>query len=76
MERKIHFRENWLIFVGILGEAELISRIFGAKKKSTFRELRNFLFGIWGDRRIIFRKQGSTDPHGGFIYCMVDMLVV
>ena len=25
-------------------------------------ELRNFLSGIWGDRGIIFRDQGSTDP--------------
>ena len=24
MERKIHFGENWLIFLGIWGEAELI----------------------------------------------------
>ena len=33
MERKIHLRENWLIFWGILGEAELILRIWGAKVK-------------------------------------------
>ena len=33
MERKIHFRENWLIFLGIWGEAELILRIWGAKEK-------------------------------------------
>ena len=33
MERKIDFRENWLIFWGIWGEAELILRILGAKEK-------------------------------------------
>ena len=29
----MHFRENWLIFLGIWGEAELILRIWGAKEK-------------------------------------------
>ena len=33
MERKLHFRENWLIFLGIWGEAELILGIWGAKEK-------------------------------------------
>ena len=61
MERKIQFRENWLIFLGIRGEAELILKIWGAKE-NTFRELRNFLSGIWRDQCIIFRDQGSTDP--------------
>ena len=56
MERKIHFRENWLIFLGIWGEAELISRIWGAKE-NTFRELRNFLSGIWGDQCIVSRER-------------------
>ena len=64
MERKIHFRENWLIFLGICGEAELISRIWGAKE-NTFRELRNFLLGIWGDQCIIFRIKGAKIPLGG-----------
>ena len=48
----------------IWGEAELILRIWGAKE-NTFRELRNFLSGIWGDQFIIFSDQGSTDPPGG-----------
>ena len=67
MEMKIHFRENWLIFYGIWGEAELILRIWGANENtfSTFRELRNFLSGIRGNQCIIFRDQGSTDPQGG-----------
>ena len=29
----MHFRENWLIVLGIWGEAELILRIWGAKEK-------------------------------------------
>ena len=33
VERKIHFWENWLIFLGIWGEPELILRIWGAKEK-------------------------------------------
>ena len=36
MERKIHFRENWLIFLGIWGEAELILRIWGARENASF----------------------------------------
>ena len=39
----MHFRENWLIFLGIWGEAELILRIWGAKE-NIFRELRYFFF--------------------------------
>ena len=73
MKRKIHFRENWLIFLGIWGEAELILRIWGAKE-NTFRELRNFLSGIWDDQCILFRDKGSTDPPLGasnlFLACM------
>ena len=33
LERKIDFSENWLIFLGIWGEAELILRILGEKEK-------------------------------------------
>ena len=51
----INFRENWLIF---WGEAELILRIWGAKK-NIFSELRYFLSGSWGDQCIIFRDQVS-----------------
>ena len=29
----MQFRENWLIFLGIWGEAKLILRIWGAKEK-------------------------------------------
>ena len=48
-----------------MGEADFILRIWRAKE-NTFRELRNFLSGIWGDQCIIFRDEGSTDsPLGG-----------
>ena len=73
MERKIYFRENWLIFMGIWGETELILRVCGAKE-NTFRELRNFLSGIWGDQCIIFRDQGSTDPSGASLAHMSHLL--
>ena len=66
MERKIHLRENWLRYLEIWGEVELILRIWGAKE-NTFKELRNFLSGIRGDQCIIFRDQGSTEPPGGLI---------
>ena len=66
MERKIHFRENWLIFCGILGEAELILRIWGAKD-NTFVEQKKFLSRICGDQCIIFSDQGTKDPLGGLL---------
>ena len=55
------FRESWLIFLGIWGEAELILGICGASQ-NTFGELRNFFQGF-GDNNALF--QGSTDPLGG-----------
>ena len=64
MERKLHFMENWLILLGIWGEAELILRTWRAKE-TIFRELLYFFSGIWGDQCIIFRDLGSTDPLGG-----------
>ena len=53
MERKMHFRENWLIFLGIWGEAELILRIWGAKEKYSqgaeeFWEISALFSGIKG----------------------------
>ena len=69
----MYFRENWLIFLRIWGEAELILRIWGAKE-NTFRELRNFLLGIWGDQCIIFRDQGSTDPPPGASSFLHDII--
>ena len=58
--------DNWLIFWGIWGEAELFLGIWGAKA-NTFRETRTLFAGRRGDQCIIFRDQGSTDlpwgPH-------------
>ena len=54
MERKKkHFREKWLIFLGIVGEAELILRIWGAKEKyfqgaEEFGEINALFSGIKG----------------------------
>ena len=64
MERTLYFRENWLIFLGISGEAELILMIWGAREKY-FQGAEVLFSGIWGDKCIIFRDQGSTDPPGG-----------
>ena len=54
-ERKIHFRENWLIFWGNLGEAELILGICEARQ-NTFRELMKKISGILVDQCIILRE--------------------
>ena len=62
--KKIHFRENRLIFLGIWGEAELFLGIWGAKANN-FREKRKLFSGSWGDQCIIFRDLGSTYPPGG-----------
>ena len=64
--KKIHFRENWLIFLGIWGEAEQFLGIWGAKANN-LRETRKLFSGIWGDQCIIFRDLGSTYPPGGSI---------
>ena len=57
----MHFRKNWLTFLGIWGEAELFLGIWRAKE-NTFRETRKLFAGTRGDLCIIFRDQGSTDP--------------
>ena len=57
-ERKIQFRVNWLIFLGIWGEAELILGICGARQ-NTFREMKKFFQGF-GEINALF--YGSTDP--------------
>ena len=52
MERNIHFRESWLKFLGIWGEAELILRVWGAKEKyfqgAEEFSFRDFFFFFWG----------------------------
>ena len=69
MERKIHFRENWLIFWGICGEVELVLRIWGARK-NTFRELRNFLKGF-GEINALFSHR---PPWGASLYTDVGVM--
>ena len=48
MERKIHFRENCLIFLGVWGKAELFWGDLGSEGKILQGSL-GFL-GIWGDQ--------------------------
>ena len=62
MERKIPFREKWLIFLGIWREAELILRIWGAEEKY-FQGAEEFSFRDLG--RSIHYFQGSREhrPH-------------
>ena len=66
MERKIHFRESWLIFLGILGEAELILRIWGAKEKY-FQGAEEFSLRdlACGDPGIFLRGGGGGGGEGG-----------
>ena len=52
-----NFRENWIIFLGIWGGAELISRIWGAKEKYfqgaevlSFREFGRSMYYFQGSR--------------------------
>ena len=51
--------ENWLIFCGIWGEAELILRIWGAMEKY-FQGPEEFSFSDLGSSMNFFRDQGST----------------
>ena len=59
-ERKIHFRENWLIFWGNLGEAEIILGICEARQ-NTFRELMKKIFRDFG-RSMHYFKGAQTPP--------------
>ena len=53
--------ENRLIVLEIWGGAELILRIWGATE-NTFRELRNFLSGIWGINALFSGIMGAQTP--------------
>ena len=61
MEREIDFMENWLIFLGIWGGAELILRILGAKE-NTFRELRIFFKGFGEINALFSGIKGAQPP--------------
>ena len=64
MEMKIHFRENWLIFEGIWGEAELILRIWGAKEEY-FQGAEEFSFRNSGKSMHYFQRSRGHRPPGG-----------
>ena len=70
MERKVHFKENLLIFWGIWGEAKLFFRIWGAKEKY-FQGAEEFSFRDFG--RSMHYFQGSREhrppppPPGGLL---------
>ena len=66
MARKIHFRENWLIFWGIWGEAELILRIWGAKEKY-FQGAEEFSFRDLGISMHYFQGSREHRPPGSLI---------
>ena len=56
----MHFKENWLIFWGNWGEAELILGICEARQ-NTFRELMKFFFqGFWEINALF--KGAQTPP--------------
>ena len=68
MERKIHFRENWLILIGFIifweiwGEAELILKIWGAKEKY-FQGAEEFSFMDLGRSMHYFQGSREHRPH-------------
>ena len=66
MGRKIHFRENWLIFLGVWGEAELILRIWGAKEKK-FQGAEEFSLRDFGRSMHYFHGSREHRPPGGLI---------
>ena len=72
MERKIYFRENWLIFLGIWGEAELILRIWGAKEKY-FQGAEVFFFWRFGETNALFSGiKGAQTPLGAsLMQCII-----
>ena len=69
MERKIHFRENWLICLGIWGEAGLILGIGGARQ-NTFRELREF-FRDLGRSMHYFKEARAHRPAWRPLYWLI-----
>ena len=64
MERKIHFRENGLISLGIGGEVELILRICGAKEKY-YQGAEEFSFRDLGRSMHYFQGSRENGPFMG-----------
>ena len=73
MERKIHFWENWLIFLGTWGESELILRIWGAMEKY-FQGAEEFSVRDFGRSMHYFQGRGNTDPPGASFFDYVCIL--
>ena len=62
LQKKIHFRENWLIFWGIWGETELILRILEAKVKY-FEGAEEFFFLGFGEiNALLLGSKGAQTP--------------
>ena len=61
MERNIDFMENWLIFLGIWGEAKLILRTWGAKEKY-FQGAEEFSFRNLGRSMHYFQESREHRP--------------
>ena len=66
MARKIHLRENWLIFWGIWGEAEIILRIWGANEKYS-QGAEEFSFMDLGRSMHYFQGSKEHGPPWGLI---------
>ena len=63
---EIHLRENLVIFWGIWGEAELISRIWGEKKKY-FQGAEVFSFMDLGRSMHYFQGSREHRPPSGLL---------
>ena len=66
-KEKINFRENWLIFLGIWGEAEIILGIWGSREKY-FLGAEEFIVRDYGRSMYYFsgsREHRLTPPEGG-----------
>ena len=62
LRKKIHFRENWLIFWGILGEAELFLGIWGAKTKNFLGAEEIIFQGFWEINALFSGIKGAQTP--------------
>ena len=74
-EKYVLGRENWLIFLGIWGEAELFLRICGAKAKYFLRSRGNYFQGF-GEINALFSgiKGAQTPPPVGPCLCIALQL--
>ena len=70
MERKIHFRQNWLIILEIWGEADSILRIWGAKEKY-FQGAEEFDFRNLGRSKYYFQGSREHRPLWGPQYAEI-----